>query len=204
MLGTTRRDEAPQSSAWALAGRRESLLGSGGRLAHRVGTRQRSAGRLVRPSTASVLALAWLAAFNLRSGFIGLGPVLPAIDCRSWSVVRAGQLSGCGADADDGTDGRARWHAGRSLGTGAGDRRRAGARRRRRRVARDRAGVRAPAGADLPLRCWYRRIAAVAAAAHALAVSAARGCDDGDLRLGLDQRLDRRRVAHRTDPGSDR
>jgi MFS transporter, CP family, cyanate transporter len=34
---------------------------------------------LVRPSTASVLALAWLAAFNLRSGFIGLGPLLPAM-----------------------------------------------------------------------------------------------------------------------------
>jgi hypothetical protein len=29
MLGTTPRDEAPQSSAWALAGRRESVLGSG-------------------------------------------------------------------------------------------------------------------------------------------------------------------------------
>jgi hypothetical protein len=29
MLGTTRRDEAPRPSAWALAGRRESLLGSG-------------------------------------------------------------------------------------------------------------------------------------------------------------------------------
>src|SRR5215218_6141547 len=42
-------------------------------------TRQRSAGRLVRPSTAAVLALAWLAAFNLRSGFIGLGPLLPAM-----------------------------------------------------------------------------------------------------------------------------
>jgi CP family cyanate transporter-like MFS transporter len=34
---------------------------------------------LVRPGTASVLALAWLAAFNLRSGFIGIGPVLPAL-----------------------------------------------------------------------------------------------------------------------------
>jgi len=33
----------------------------------------------VRPSTAAVLALAWLAAFNLRSGFIGIGPVLPAL-----------------------------------------------------------------------------------------------------------------------------
>jgi MFS transporter, CP family, cyanate transporter len=33
----------------------------------------------VRPSTASILALAWLAAFNLRSGFIGIGPVLPAL-----------------------------------------------------------------------------------------------------------------------------
>ena len=26
-----------------------------------------------------MLALAWLAAFNLRSGFIGIGPVLPAL-----------------------------------------------------------------------------------------------------------------------------
>jgi cyanate permease len=33
----------------------------------------------VRPSTAAVLAFAWLAAFNLRSGFIGIGPVLPAL-----------------------------------------------------------------------------------------------------------------------------
>ncbi|MDF2760016.1 MAG: transporter [Thermomicrobiales bacterium] len=33
----------------------------------------------MRPSTASVLALAWLAAFNLRSGFIGIGPALPAL-----------------------------------------------------------------------------------------------------------------------------
>lgn len=33
----------------------------------------------MRPSTAAVLALAWLAAFNLRSGFIGIGPVLPAL-----------------------------------------------------------------------------------------------------------------------------
>ena len=33
----------------------------------------------MRPSTTSVLALAWLAAFNLRSGFIGIGPVLPAL-----------------------------------------------------------------------------------------------------------------------------
>jgi hypothetical protein len=30
MLGTTRRDEAPRPSAWALAGRRESLLESVG------------------------------------------------------------------------------------------------------------------------------------------------------------------------------
>jgi hypothetical protein len=29
MLGTARRDEAPRSSAWALAGRRESLFGGG-------------------------------------------------------------------------------------------------------------------------------------------------------------------------------
>ena len=31
------------------------------------------------PRTAVVLALAWLVAFNLRSGFIGLGPALPAL-----------------------------------------------------------------------------------------------------------------------------
>ena len=33
----------------------------------------------MKPSTASVLAIAWLAAFNLRSGFIGIGPALPAL-----------------------------------------------------------------------------------------------------------------------------
>jgi CP family cyanate transporter-like MFS transporter len=33
----------------------------------------------VRPRTTVVLALAWLVAFNLRSGFIGLGPALPAL-----------------------------------------------------------------------------------------------------------------------------
>ena len=33
----------------------------------------------MRPGPAAVLALAWLAAFNLRSGFIGLGPALPAL-----------------------------------------------------------------------------------------------------------------------------
>ena len=33
----------------------------------------------MRPGTAVVLALAWLVAFNLRSGFIGLGPALPAL-----------------------------------------------------------------------------------------------------------------------------
>ena len=33
----------------------------------------------MRSGTAAVLALAWLAAFNLRSGFIGIGPVLPAL-----------------------------------------------------------------------------------------------------------------------------
>jgi hypothetical protein len=30
MLGTTRRDEAPRPSAWALAGRREALLSAVG------------------------------------------------------------------------------------------------------------------------------------------------------------------------------
>jgi CP family cyanate transporter-like MFS transporter len=34
---------------------------------------------LVKPGPVAVLALAWLAAFNLRSGFIGLGPLLPAM-----------------------------------------------------------------------------------------------------------------------------
>jgi CP family cyanate transporter-like MFS transporter len=33
----------------------------------------------VRTGPATVLALTWLAAFNLRSGFIGIGPVLPAL-----------------------------------------------------------------------------------------------------------------------------
>ena len=33
----------------------------------------------MRPRTTVVLALAWLVAFNLRSGFIGLGPALPAL-----------------------------------------------------------------------------------------------------------------------------
>ncbi|MCD6032697.1 MAG: transporter, partial [Thermomicrobiales bacterium] len=33
----------------------------------------------MRFGTASVLALAWLVGFNLRSGFIGLGPALPAL-----------------------------------------------------------------------------------------------------------------------------
>jgi CP family cyanate transporter-like MFS transporter len=33
----------------------------------------------VRPRTPVVLALAWFVAFNLRSGFIGLGPALPAL-----------------------------------------------------------------------------------------------------------------------------
>jgi CP family cyanate transporter-like MFS transporter len=34
---------------------------------------------LVKPGPVAALALAWLAAFNLRSGFIGLGPLLPAM-----------------------------------------------------------------------------------------------------------------------------
>ncbi len=34
---------------------------------------------MVRPGPATVLALSWLVAFNLRSGFIGLGPALPAL-----------------------------------------------------------------------------------------------------------------------------
>jgi MFS transporter, CP family, cyanate transporter len=33
----------------------------------------------VRPGPVAVLALSWLVAFNLRSGFIGLGPALPAL-----------------------------------------------------------------------------------------------------------------------------
>ena len=44
-----------------------------------MGPRARSADRLVRPGAATVLALSWLVAFNLRSGFIGLGPALPAL-----------------------------------------------------------------------------------------------------------------------------
>jgi CP family cyanate transporter-like MFS transporter len=47
----------------------------------------------VKPGTASVLALAWLVAFNLRSGFIGLGPALPALTVDlGLSFVQAGFL----------------------------------------------------------------------------------------------------------------
>lgn len=34
---------------------------------------------MVRPSAVTVLALSWFVAFNLRGGFIGLGPALPAL-----------------------------------------------------------------------------------------------------------------------------
>lgn len=44
-----------------------------------MGTSVRSANRLVRPGPYTVLALSWLAAFNLRCGFIGLGPALPRL-----------------------------------------------------------------------------------------------------------------------------
>jgi CP family cyanate transporter-like MFS transporter len=44
-----------------------------------VGTVARSVDQLVKLVPAAVLALAWIAAFNLRSGFIGLGPVLPGL-----------------------------------------------------------------------------------------------------------------------------
>jgi CP family cyanate transporter-like MFS transporter len=44
-----------------------------------VGTVARSADDLVKLAPATVLVLAWIAAFNLRSGFIGLGPVLPGL-----------------------------------------------------------------------------------------------------------------------------
>lgn len=44
-----------------------------------MGTGARSADQLVKLAPAAVLALAWIAAFNLRSGFIGLGPVLPGL-----------------------------------------------------------------------------------------------------------------------------
>ena len=47
----------------------------------------------MKPGTASVLTLAWLVAFNLRSGFIGLGPALPALTVDlGLSFVQAGFL----------------------------------------------------------------------------------------------------------------
>ncbi len=44
-----------------------------------MGTVARSVDHLVKLAPAAVLVLAWIAAFNLRSGFIGLGPVLPGL-----------------------------------------------------------------------------------------------------------------------------
>ena len=44
-----------------------------------MGTRAGSAGRFVRPAPLVVLAVSWFAAFNLRAGFIGLGPALPSL-----------------------------------------------------------------------------------------------------------------------------
>ena len=44
-----------------------------------MGAERRANGRLVKPASATILALSWFVAFNLRSGFIGLGPSLPDI-----------------------------------------------------------------------------------------------------------------------------
>src|SRR5262245_1274115 len=53
--------------------------GAGRRLTNRLGAGARSADGLVKPAPPGVLAPAGIAAFNRRSGFIGLGPVLPGL-----------------------------------------------------------------------------------------------------------------------------
>ena len=60
---------------WAPRG----ATGENGWFGVRLGARILAASRLVRPGAVTVLALSWLVAFNLRSGFIGLGPALPAL-----------------------------------------------------------------------------------------------------------------------------